>query len=238
MLGIFFIFLPFLFTVRPLFMFLKFNTLQDDTTLITMMAGGGVLQEKALSQLNRHYQGMIGEMCQKYDALPKEFAEEAFDDALIALRDNIVKQKFKGESTLKTYFYRIFKNKCIDKLRENPTIVQIDESRWPDRQEDGPAMEDQEQRELERKLELLRAGCLQKALWTLSEKERDLLTDIIIHGMKPREAAAKYGYKDNQVASQTIYKAKEKLKKSIEHLCATQPECQILCQPGKRITLI
>jgi RNA polymerase sigma factor (sigma-70 family) len=219
-------------------MLLKFNRLPDDITLSTMIAEGGFSQEKALSQINRSYQGLIDDLLHKHSGLSRELAEEAFDDALIALRDNIVAKKFKGDSTIKTYFYRIFKNKCIDKLRENPTIVQMDEQLLSDGSGHVNFAEQTEERELERVLEIRRAGCLQKALWTLSEKERDMLSDIYIGGMKPREVAVKYGYKDNQVASQTIYKTKEKLKKSIEYLCANEPECRILCQPGKRITLI
>jgi len=53
--------------------------------------------------------------------LTKDQALDAYSDAILSLRDNILKNRFKGESALTTYFISIFNRKCIDIIRKNTT---------------------------------------------------------------------------------------------------------------------
>lgn len=218
------------------YMLALFKTKYDDAALLDMIGGGGSAAEKALMWLNRQYAFLVPNACKKHSALAIEDAEEAFDDALLALRDNIAKGKFQGESSIKTYFNSIFERKCIDKLRQRPTMQQTLEIKGEPSERDD-AVERKEDLETERIRELQRARCLEQARWSLSEKEQDIAVSAFVEGMKPRDLATKYGYKDNKVAAQTIYTIKNKLIEAIQRLCKTDPSCQLLCQPGRRITL-
>lgn len=59
---------------------------------------------------------MLGTFSKK---LSSEDIEEAFHDALLAFSDQIIHQKFGGNSRLETFFYSIFNYKCYDRLRKN-----------------------------------------------------------------------------------------------------------------------
>lgn len=212
---------------------LFFKTKYDDPTIIRMIEAGGPEAEKALLWLNAQFEGRIDLGCRKHQ-LTREDAEEAYDDALIALRDNIRSKKFKGESAIRTYFGTIFFNKCIDIIRKSPTKGEPPEQEPVEDKDPLILMEQQQQME---KNGQLRGMCLGKALKVLSVKEQDIAVDAFVEGLKPRDLAVKYGYNTNKVASQTIFVIKNKLLESIENLCKTEPQCHLLCQPGTRITL-
>ena len=44
-----------------------------------------------------------------------------YHDTVIAIINNIASGKFEGRSSLKTYIYQIFSNKCVDLLRKKTT---------------------------------------------------------------------------------------------------------------------
>ena len=45
----------------------------------------------------------------------------AYDDAVLAVIDHISSGRFLGQSTLKTYLYQLFTNKCVDLIRKKTT---------------------------------------------------------------------------------------------------------------------
>lgn len=53
--------------------------------------------------------------------LSQETAFDAYHDTFMVVLRDVKKKRFRGESTLKTYFSRIFNNKCIDYFRKNTT---------------------------------------------------------------------------------------------------------------------
>lgn len=213
---------------------LFFKTKYDDPTIVRMIGQGGQAEEKAMLWLNAQFEDKIDLACRKHQ-LAREDAEEAYDDALIALRDNIRSGKFKGESALRTYFGTIFFNKCIDRIRKAPTKWETPEPEPVEDKDHLVLMEQQRQMEANGQL---RRTCLGEAIAVLSAKEQALAVDAFVEGMKPRDLAVKYGYHTNKVAAQTIFVIKNKLLESIENLCKTKPQCHLLCQPGKRITLL
>jgi len=77
-------------------------------------------QEKLLYQ---RYYYFIDEGCRKYK-LNYEDSFSAYSDALLSAIHNIVDSRFDGRSSLKTYLYQIFSNKCIDLVRKNATNKQ------------------------------------------------------------------------------------------------------------------
>ena len=74
-------------------------------------------QEKALYQ---QYAYFIDEGSRKYN-LNYEDSVSAYDDSVMSALQNIINDHFDGRSSLKTYLYQIFSNKCIDLIRKSTT---------------------------------------------------------------------------------------------------------------------
>jgi len=62
----------------------------------------------------------IDEGKRKYN-LTQEDAFSCYSDAVIKLIDNIRSGIFEGRSSIKTYLYQVFNNKCVDQIRKNTT---------------------------------------------------------------------------------------------------------------------
>ena len=54
-------------------------------------------------------------------ALQEDQAFDAYSDTILHAIDNIRKGHFENRSSLKTYLYRIFVNKCVDLIRKKTT---------------------------------------------------------------------------------------------------------------------
>ena len=73
-----------------------------------------------MEQLAFDYRGYVGHMMRKY-RIGEEQAVDAYTDALIKLRQQVVSDAFRGESKLSTFFFTIYSRKCIDSLRKSPS---------------------------------------------------------------------------------------------------------------------
>jgi RNA polymerase sigma factor (sigma-70 family) len=60
----------------------------------------------------------------KKNRLLKDEAFDAYSDTLITAIDQIIKGSFEGRSSLKTWLFQIFHNKCVDLLRKKSTNKQ------------------------------------------------------------------------------------------------------------------
>jgi RNA polymerase sigma factor (sigma-70 family) len=94
-----------------------FKTEADLIQGICSISNDSQLAEKALFQ---RYEYLIN-IGQYKHQLSEERVFDAYHDTFMVVLNDIRKQKFRGESTLKTYFSRIFNNKCIDYFRKNTT---------------------------------------------------------------------------------------------------------------------
>jgi RNA polymerase sigma factor (sigma-70 family) len=64
---------------------------------------------------------IIKEGCHKH-RLTYDESKSAYHDALQSVIQNIIDDRFDGNSSIKTYFFKIFSHKCIDQIRKNTTI--------------------------------------------------------------------------------------------------------------------
>jgi RNA polymerase sigma factor (sigma-70 family) len=88
--------------------------------LIGLILQGGSDKRKGEESLFSAYAYFVREGMRKY-SLSEDQAFNAYSDSILATIDNISNGTFQGNSSLKTYLYRIFRNKCVDLLRKNAT---------------------------------------------------------------------------------------------------------------------
>lgn len=114
----------------------------SDEKIIIEIRAGGLKRESATDMLMRKYIKYVSSIQKKYH-VEEEQAIDLFTDAIIGLIMRIEQNKFRGESKLSTYFYRIFVNKTIDHLRKkNVNIVQIEDQEFSNFSQERPQSEE------------------------------------------------------------------------------------------------
>jgi len=91
----------------------------DQNFIDGILTGGSVMQKT----VERFYHDNFNLVYKTIGShhLIKEEALDAYSDAVTAFVENIRNMKFRGDSKCRTYFIRIFHNKCIDIIRKNAT---------------------------------------------------------------------------------------------------------------------
>ncbi|HXB94637.1 MAG TPA: RNA polymerase sigma factor [Puia sp.] len=98
-----------------------FNSSREaDRRIIALILQGGLDKRKGEEALFGGYAYFVQEGIRKH-GLTEEHAFNAYSDSVLVTIDNISLGTFQGNSSLKTYLYRIFRNKCVDLLRKNAT---------------------------------------------------------------------------------------------------------------------
>jgi len=91
-----------------------------DRKLTAELLQGGIHRRRAEEQLFTGYAYFIKEGVKKY-SLQEEDAFDAYSDSVLSAIERIVNGTFESRSSLKTYLYQIFHNKCVDLLRKKTT---------------------------------------------------------------------------------------------------------------------
>jgi RNA polymerase sigma factor (sigma-70 family) len=91
-----------------------------DKELIARLLQGGISKRKAEDQLFTGYAYFIQEGIRKY-SLQEEDAFDAYSDTVLSAIEKVTNGSFESRSSLKTYLYQIFHNKCVDFLRKKTT---------------------------------------------------------------------------------------------------------------------
>lgn len=91
-----------------------------DQQLIEGLRQQGLSRNRSEEQLFATYQYFIREGIYKH-SLSREEAFDAYSDSILSAIDDIRNESFQGRSTLKTWLYQIFHNKCVDLIRKKST---------------------------------------------------------------------------------------------------------------------
>ncbi|MCB0527307.1 MAG: sigma-70 family RNA polymerase sigma factor [Lewinellaceae bacterium] len=206
-----------------------------DDDLVSMIKAGGGHSRKAFNCLYELYFDMV-RMSVKYHRLEKNHILDAYTQALLSFHTSILAGKWERRGTLRAFFAIIFRFKCIDTIRSNPTIS-LDaalEEYLRKEAEDGATNPEEimigdEEHSMENDRAEIRKRCLEEASGELQPREMEILTDYFVNNYKAKDLAEKYGYKNAGVAKTTAYNLKNKLNRSIRELCEKKPECRIIC---------
>ena len=92
----------------------------EDDDIIRSLRQGNMAKRKAEDELFNRYMYFMREGMNKY-SLPEEDAFDAYADTILYGIGNIISGVFEKRSSLKTYLYKIFSNKCVDLIRKKTT---------------------------------------------------------------------------------------------------------------------
>jgi RNA polymerase sigma-70 factor (ECF subfamily) len=96
------------------------NSAPQEREIIMSLQSGGSQRRMAEKQLYEHYYYLIKHGSSKY-SISEEDSASAYSDTIIGVIENIVQHKFEGRSTLKSYVFQVFFNKCVDLVRKETT---------------------------------------------------------------------------------------------------------------------
>jgi RNA polymerase sigma factor (sigma-70 family) len=94
--------------------------LPAESEIIDTLKQNGPQRTKAEEQLFNKFAYFIREGMNKY-ALTEEDTFDVYADSILSVIEKIRNGLFEGRSSLKTYLYRIFHNKCVDQIRKITT---------------------------------------------------------------------------------------------------------------------
>ncbi len=180
----------------------------------------------ALNSLYTAYYGHVtGVLVYKYRC-PQDEAQEIYTDTVLRFQDKVIEGSVEN-SNVKAYLQRIAINFFLERKRKAKTALERSEAYLHDLAQTPPdeydplvAREDRYGLETGQQTRLL---ALQKAMARLDEICRNLLTDSIALGIKPRFLAEKFGFKNARVVSDKKSRCKQELKSLVQQLLA-QPE--------------
>lgn len=185
------------------------NKKNDDNNLMAGILEGGIEQERMIRQIYQTYFYYVRQAINKHK-ISEDEAIDAYTDAVMVLRQKIVSGSFRGESTIATFLYRIFFNKCIDAIRKNTTKRLQYEFELPIHLEDkDPGI-----------VKLLQIKedfeTLKEYMKKLSEICYQILMDAGYGGYSMEQIAKRIGFKDAQSVRSKKFTCTKKLFKLIE----------------------
>jgi RNA polymerase sigma factor (sigma-70 family) len=97
------------------------NSLKEaDRQIIGLLRQKGLDKRKGEESLFNEYAYFIRDGMRKH-RLSEEEAFDAYSDSVLVAIKSISNETFKGDSSIKSYLYKIFHNKCVDLFRRNAT---------------------------------------------------------------------------------------------------------------------
>ena len=188
--------------------------MQEDRDIIEGLRSG--FRERASYEkiLYLKYNYFIREGSRKY-SISQEDSFSAYSDAVLSAILNIVNDKFDGQSSLKTYLFRVFCNKCIDLVRKNS----INKERT-NHSTSVPELLGQLPDKTRSVIEQLIHRDIRKAVWESLEQIGEKCKEVLLFfedGYSDREIAEKLAYNSAAVVKTTRLRCLEKIRERMNN---------------------
>jgi len=159
--------------------------------------------DKALKFVYKKYYIMIHQFVVTNTGL-KQDADDLFQDGIIILYEKIKNGSYKGNSSIKTYFYSICRNQWLKVLRKRRIFVPInDQNKYIDIPDDnlGPEYDDSTE-----------TAILKEQLSILDQRCRQIIVFFFYEKLSLKQIAKKLGYTNAENAKTQKYRCIQKLK--------------------------
>ena len=169
----------------------------------------GVPRRTAEDHFFRKYAYFIREGSHKY-SITEEESFDAYADSILSAIETITKGLFENRSSLKTYLYKIFQNKCVDLIRKK-TTNKMSVHRTTAIDDMMMTLSDTAKPVIQQLVERSDFELLKRQLEQLGEKCRKLL-NLFAEGYSDKEIAELAEYKTAEVAKTSRIRCLEKLR--------------------------
>ena len=176
------------------------STHDSDQEIIKQLKESGIDRRKSEEQLFNRFAYFIREGISKH-ALTEDESFNAYSDTILSAIININNSNFEARSSLKTYLYQIFHNKCVDLIRKRTSNKNSVNRSGP--VSDGILQMSDNARSIVQKL-------IDKADWKLLREKLNQLEE------KCRQILLLWGdnYSDREIATLVLYKSADVVKTS------------------------
>lgn len=188
---------------------MRISNSQKDWQIIGQLRQKGLDKRKGEESLFSEFAYFIQEGVRKHH-LTEEEAFDAYSDSVLAAIESISDETFKGDSSLKSYLYRIFHNKCVDIFRRNSTNKNI-VSRAQSIDEELFRLSDMSRSILQTMIEKTDWKLLKERMTRLGDDCRKMLL-LWAESYSDREIAVEMQYKTANVAKTSRLRCLEKLR--------------------------
>lgn len=177
-----------------------------DSSLISVLSQGGMAAEKGLAEVYQSYKSPVMKFLQKMGAEHEE-SRDIFQDAVIALYENILSGKFRGESSLSSYLHGIARFSFLNRKKRSAIDMRVKEDlNLPTITLDHlPQMVEKEQIHL-----------LEGLFDTLGKQCKETLTLSVFHHYDMKEIAERLSLSSEQIARNKKYRCLARLRKLLE----------------------
>ncbi|MBP6385807.1 MAG: sigma-70 family RNA polymerase sigma factor [Pseudarcicella sp.] len=184
---------------------------KSDESIIDNIKKGGVDRKRAENSLYQKYQYFIKDASFKHQ-ISKEDCFSLYSESIISLIENIDTGRFEQRSSIKTYLYRIFFNKCVSQIRKNATnTIKIRENDSPITYKHLDELPDDAKGIVSKLIAEDDSLLLTKMLSKLGDKCQELLSQWSV-GKTDKEIAGNMGYNNEFVAKTSRIRCLDKLR--------------------------
>jgi len=189
-------------------------TIQDDQ-MIRGLTSGEQQRRQFEKELYVQYNYLIHEGSRKYH-LSNDDSFSAYSDAIVSVIHNIIHSNFDHRSSIKTYLFQIFSNKCIDLVRKKTTNKERVHHATAE-PELLSYLPDRAKTVIDKLIDQQKINTVKQHLNTMGEKCREILL-LFEDGYTDKEIAEQLQYNSAAVAKTTRLRCLEKIKEKMKHL--------------------
>ncbi|GAA0560121.1 RNA polymerase sigma factor [Chitinophaga japonensis] len=189
------------------------KSLNAEVTLVDSLQAGGAERRIAEKKLYEHFFYFISQGARKYH-LPEDECASAYSDTMLSVIEHIINGRFEGRSSLKSYAYQIFMNKCVDLVRKKTTnkssvhdteVIDLLVTALPDRARTV----------IQQLVDKSDRWLMMQKLREIGEKCQQLLL-LFEDGYSDREIALQMQYQSPEVVKTTRLRCLEKLREKVK----------------------
>lgn len=189
------------------------NQNPDESALITGIQSGGVQRKIAERKLYEQYFYLVKYGVHKHPLREDECAS-VYSDAVIAVIYDVIHDRFRGMSSLKTYVHQIFMNKCVDEVRKKTTKKRRIHNDTVESDSLRARLSDKARSVVERMIEKENRSFIMQKIEALDEKCRQILL-LFEDEFSDKEIAQMMQYASAGVVKTSRHRCLEKLRNMI-----------------------